>query len=203
MIKTSSFAGLAAIALLSACGGSGETLYIGPNATPAQATAAIDALETTVENIFNAEGNTPYASLPGNTVSYSGLVSGEPIGGTGPAVNHAADLSLTVDYAGDTATGEIFNFVTTQPGFANPQGTVLLAGSVDDVFSVGVINATGTADISQGAITATYSIAMEVQIGGTDARAIGGGHVTELDWQTGPDAGTSSQSSGPALATRN
>jgi hypothetical protein len=198
-----------ATSILVGCGsGSGDSEIpplLGPGATEAEANAAIDALETEVFGVFRADGPTDYTALPTGSATYTGLIYGSEIGGggSGPNMDYAADLDLTVDFATDGVTGQVYNFVTSITDFNNPAGTIDVAGDVFDGTPHALISFSGNGLLTgTNGVTAEYVVDANGEFGGTDGSVLAGSQATNFNWQTGPDAGTESWSDDGFAATR-
>jgi hypothetical protein len=198
-----------ATSILVGCGSGSEDSEIppllGPGATEAEAIAAIDALETEVDGVFRADGTTDYTALPTGSATYTGLIYGSEIGGggSGPDMDYAADLDLTVDFATYGVTGQVYNFVTSITDFNNPAGTIDVTGDVTDGGPDALISFSGNGLLTgTNGVTAEYVVGANGEFGGTDGSVLAGSQETNFNWQTGPDAGTESWSDDGFAATR-
>ena len=194
-----------------ACGGSNTKtvrVWLGPDATEEDALAATEELGAAVLDVFETEGFTSFEDLPVGSPVYSGIIAGEEGGGDGPLVNYIADLRLTADFGASTVDGTISNFLTTLPGFDDPNGTINVNGTIQsDSFGDATVNFIGSGGLVQGSVAAEYDVwTIDGYFGGTTAQALIGEHETEFFWVSAPtalDDGTISWSDGGYLALKN
>jgi hypothetical protein len=176
---------------------------LGPGATLAEATAAIDALEAEVAGVFG-DGTSEYDALTLGSATYTGLIHGNSSGGAGPVTDYAADLDLTVNFETDGVTGQIYNFVTNVTDFENPTGTIDVTGNVIDNVPNAGIDFTGNGLLTgTNGVTAEYDLVNAAgQFGGTDGSVMDGTHLTDFNWLTDGASLRSSFSDGDFAATR-
>jgi hypothetical protein len=187
---------LTATLLLAACGGTGDTGLAGK--TIAQARTAENALIDRVDDVIVAEGLTDFVDLPGSgTPTYTGIIHGFNGGGDGPDLEYFADLTLTANFSNDTVGGNVKNFVTDLPGFANPSGTAPVTGTITNDAGLAGIGFGASGTLTSGSTTAAYStVTTSGTFAGFDADVAFGDHESDFLWLAGPNAGTTSLSDG-------
>jgi len=167
-------------------------------------------------DVYDTEGATLLedlpTDLPGDEATYTGMISGgdDAPGSDGAAepqgdVTHYANLSLTVNFADNTLTGEATDFVTNVEGFENPTGTVDIDGDILSVGDFAGIDLSGIGLLEQGDSTANWEISTspdEAGFAGADGRVLGGYQITDIDWLEGPNAETTDISDGLFAAER-
>ena len=213
MVYSKSLGFVCVAAMVSACGvetglqvGASEVEsvgqnYVGGHATESEAQADILSLVSDVDDVFNTQGVTPYATMPTGSATYSGVVTGEHR--DDGSITYAADMRLQVNFDNDSVYGDIRNFLTNVDGFGQPTGTIPLTGLVSDVGGDATIEINGMGTLAQGSISATHSMQSEYgYFGGPEADAIAGGHDAEFNWVGGDLDGDTSPMVGGFVASR-
>ena len=130
------------------------------------------------------------------TVNYTGIIHGDVFGGTGPAIEYFADLSLDADFDTDMIGGEVTNFVTDIAGFENPTGTAIVAGTISDMGGTAANDFSAIGTLVGTSATADYDADAIGFFAGDTAWAAYGTHLTDFIWTAGPNMGSTSFSDG-------
>lgn len=194
---------ISALAVASALAGcSGGTGTLGPGETFAQLAARHAALETSVDNLEAAEGETLYADLPdtagADTATYTGTIHGTPTGGVDspPDVEYYADMTMSADFDTNALTGTVTNMKTELSGFTSPEGSASFSGSIQNTTNA-AITGTFSGTFQQGAnIAEVQTNAFSGSFIGYDPTAASGTHETDFQWQAGGDYSGTSWSDG-------